>query len=52
MKKFLLCLFIVATYSCSAQSNDESTIRQLLHEQTQAWNQGNIERFMKTLLGQ
>ena len=48
MKKFLLCLFIVTTYSCSAQSNDESTIRQLLHEQTQAWNQGNIERFMKT----
>ena len=33
---------------CTAQSKDEIAIRELLNEQTQAWNQGNIERFMKT----
>ena len=26
----------------------KSAIREILNEQTQAWNQGNIERFMKT----
>ena len=33
---------------CTAQSKDESAIREILNEQTHAWNQGNIERFMKT----
>lgn len=29
-----------------AQSKDEAAIRQLLHNQTQEWNKGNIEGFM------
>ena len=48
MKKFLLFLFIMPALFCTAQSKDESAIREILNEQTQAWNQGNIERFMKT----
>lgn len=30
-----------------AQSADEKAIRQILHEQTEAWNRGNLEDFMK-----
>ena len=30
-----------------AQSKDEIAVRQLLNEQTMAWNRGNIEDFMK-----
>lgn len=30
-----------------AQSKDETTIRQILDEQTKAWNKGDIESFMK-----
>ena len=48
MKKYLLFLFIMPALFCTAQSKDESAIREILNEQTQAWNQGNIERFMKT----
>ena len=48
MKNFLLFLFIMPALFCTAQSKDESAIREILNEQTQAWNQGNIERFMKT----
>lgn len=39
-----VCLFLaVAT---GAQSNDETSIRQLLDQQTAAWNRGDIDRFM------
>jgi len=31
----------------SAQNNDEQSIRQLLTAQTEAWNRGNIDEFMK-----
>jgi len=48
MKNFLLFLFIMSGFCCTAQSKDESAIRELLNEQTQAWNQGSIERFMNT----
>jgi len=48
MKKYLVFLFIMSALWCTAQSKDESAIREILREQTQAWNQGNIERFMKT----
>lgn len=30
-----------------AQSGDETTIRQLLNSQTEAWNRGDIDGFMK-----
>jgi ketosteroid isomerase-like protein len=48
MKNILLLLFIIPTLRSTAQSKDEIAIKELLNEQTQAWNQGNIERFMKT----
>ena len=48
MKKYLIVPSILITIFCAAQSTDESAIREILREQTQAWNQGNIERFMKT----
>ena len=45
-------LLIVLIFSClpvltRAQSADEKAIRQILHEQTEAWNRGNLEEFMK-----
>jgi len=48
MKKVLLFLFVLSSLCSTAQSNDESAIKQSLNEQIEAWNQGNIERFMKT----
>lgn len=45
-------LLIVLISSClpvftQAQSADEKAIRQILHDQTEAWNRGNLEDFMK-----
>lgn len=48
MKKYLFFAFILFTSFCSAQSKDETAIRQLLDNQIQAWNRGDIESFMKT----
>jgi uncharacterized protein (TIGR02246 family) len=48
MKKYLFFAFILFTSFCSAQSKDETAIRQLLDNQIQAWNRGDIENFMKT----
>lgn len=48
MRKYLFLASIVFGSYCSAQPNDEKAIRQLLDEQTQAWNQGDLESFMKT----
>ena len=48
MKKYLFFAFILVTSFCSAQSKDETAILQLLDDQTQAWNRGDIESFMKT----
>ena len=48
MKKYLIFVFAISVNYCVAQSKDEPSIRQLLNEQTTAWNQGNIDRFMKT----
>ena len=56
MKKYLFFASIVLANHSLAQSNpvlkgtgaDEIAIRQLLNDQTQAWNRGDIERFMKT----
>lgn len=42
---YIFILFTISTVSI-AQVNNESTIRQLLQEQTQAWNNGDIEGFM------
>ena len=48
MKNVLLLLFLLPVFCGSAQSTDESAIKQALQEQILAWNQGNLERFMKT----
>ena len=48
MKYALLFLFALSALGSTAQSNDEMAIKQALNEQIEAWNQGNIERFMKT----
>jgi hypothetical protein len=31
-----------------AQTSDEQAIREILKKQTEGWNQGNIEKYMKT----
>ena len=48
--KNLFCLFIALFINSIiiAQSNDEAFIRNAMTEQTTAWNQGNLERFMET----
>src|SRR5436189_6233966 len=48
MKKFLLFAFIISANYCFAQPGDETAVRQLLNVQTQAWNRGDIDSFMKT----
>lgn len=47
MKKIvLLLMFFVVAEGVSAQSKDESAIRQLLDQQTAAWNRGDVQNFM------
>lgn len=46
MKKILLFIFMSVATHTFAQSKDETTIRSMLHEQTLAWNKGDIEGFM------
>jgi len=48
MKNCLVVIFVTLINVCHAQSRDEQEIRELLSEQTLAWNDGNIDRFMKT----
>lgn len=45
----VLCFFLLffLTQHTWAQSADEQTIRKVLSDQTIAWNNGNIEEFMK-----
>lgn len=45
-KLFVPFLFILFSLSSAAQSNDERAIRKILADQTQAWNNGNLEEFM------
>ena len=46
MKSYILFVCLLITASAGAQSNDETAIRQLLDQQTAAWNRGDIDRFM------
>ena len=56
MKKYLFFPLILFANFCLSQTNtgntstgtDEQAIRQLLNDQTLAWNRGDIESFMKT----
>ena len=47
MKRILFFLLVIACLQTSAQSKDETAIRQLLQQQTAAWNMGDLENFMK-----
>ncbi|MBL7708093.1 MAG: DUF4440 domain-containing protein [Chitinophagaceae bacterium] len=47
MKSTLLFILLAFAFVSTAQSKDEKTIRNLLAEQTAAWNRGDIESFMK-----
>ena len=51
MQKTLLFFFLLCTAgaagTAAAQSPDESAIRKLMQDQTIAWNNGNIDDFMK-----
>src|SRR5689334_19246073 len=47
MKQFLLCFLLLICFRGFSQSRDEITVRQMLDEQTKAWNRGDLEGFMK-----
>lgn len=47
MKNVLHLVLLLLSFNLFAQSSDESTIRQLLNRQTEAWNRGDIDGFMK-----
>lgn len=47
MKKWLPALCLLFAVHSFAQSGDETTIRQILDDQTKAWNRGDLEAFMK-----
>lgn len=47
MKNLFACLLLLLTLGACTQPKDETAIRQLLEEQTQAWNRGDIDGFMK-----
>ena len=48
MKNAVFALLVLFTIKASAQSSEETAIRQLLARQTTAWNQGDVEGFMQT----
>lgn len=47
MKNVLLVFLLAFANAVSAQSKDESTIRQLLDQQAAAWNRGDVTNFMQ-----
>lgn len=49
MKSFIFCvaLLLIASFSITAQSQQEAAIRKVMDDQTAAWNRGDIEGFMK-----
>ena len=46
MKKIFIVFLLLVAVQLSAQSKDESAIRKLLAEQTEAWNRGDVVIFM------
>jgi len=43
----ILIIAITNTGNANAQTADETAVRQLLSKQTEAWNKGNIDSFMR-----
>ncbi|MBL7738362.1 MAG: nuclear transport factor 2 family protein [Chitinophagaceae bacterium] len=48
MEKLLLLPLLLLVMQLSAQSKNETAIRQSLNEQIACWNRGDLESFMKT----
>jgi ketosteroid isomerase-like protein len=46
MKKMISLLILLAALQVQAQTKDEQQILSVLEEQTRAWNDGDIDRFM------
>lgn len=47
MKKLMFALALLFSLSLFAQDKGESSIRQMLTEQTKSWNSGDLESFMQ-----
>jgi len=51
-KSIILLLTLFFSFSAMAEhrlnEKDESNIRKLIHQQVDAWNEGNLEKFMET----
>ena len=48
MKKLFFLVAILFVIKSQAQKDDEGEIRNLLVQQTEAWNRGDISGFMQT----
>jgi hypothetical protein len=48
MKKIFTFCFYHFCKLLLCSTGDETAVRQLLNDQTQAWNRGDIDSFMKT----
>lgn len=47
MKYFLAAIMMTGWWAMSGQSSDETMIRNMMDNQVIAWNQGDVEGFMK-----
>ena len=47
MRKLIFAFFLLVSSPAFTQSKDELSIRQILDNQTAAWNRGDIDGFMK-----
>jgi hypothetical protein len=47
MKQFLISIFLISSVIAFAQSKDEQQILSILDAQSNAWNTGKIDQFMK-----
>lgn len=50
MKRFLLFAAVLCIFAGNAKSQDKEAILKVLHTQEQAWNDGDVDRFMEGYL--
>ncbi len=50
MKLLLFAICSICIVNCFAQNNEEQAIRNVMQQQTDAWNKGDIDGFMQTYL--
>ena len=48
MKHLFILLVVLLSFAAAAQSGNDRAIRNLLQQQTEAWNRGDLEGFMQT----